>query len=187
MQVRHGWVRTLQSRYAAAPHGAASHSGGGVERITDVNEQMGYTVARVADLMVDIVANRLPRRFGLDPAREVQALCPMHRGPASAASAPWPEQSTPKAPDVAAPPSPNGYDPTDGCHHSSQPASRNRFRSSLGSGAGPNQSGRTGRVRPRRRNTFTVPQSSNKARKIARPLCTAWDEVAINRNALLRP
>ncbi len=39
---------------------------------------------RVADLVVDIVANRLPRRFGLDPAREVQVLCPMHRGPAGA-------------------------------------------------------------------------------------------------------
>ncbi len=38
----------------------------------------------VADLAVDIVANRLPRRFGLDPAREVQVLCPMHRGPAGA-------------------------------------------------------------------------------------------------------
>jgi exodeoxyribonuclease V alpha subunit len=38
----------------------------------------------VADLVVDIVANRLPRRFGLDPAREVQVLCPMHRGPAGA-------------------------------------------------------------------------------------------------------
>src|SRR4029453_13898565 len=37
---------------------------------------------QVADLVVDIVANRLPRRFGLDPAREVQVLCPMHRGPA---------------------------------------------------------------------------------------------------------
>jgi exodeoxyribonuclease V alpha subunit len=39
---------------------------------------------RVADLVVDIVANRLPRRFSLDPAREVQVLCPMHRGPAGA-------------------------------------------------------------------------------------------------------
>ncbi len=39
---------------------------------------------RVADLVVDVVANRLPRRFGLDPAREVQVLCPMHRGPAGA-------------------------------------------------------------------------------------------------------
>jgi exodeoxyribonuclease V alpha subunit len=39
---------------------------------------------RVADLVVEIVANRLPRRFGLDPAHEVQVLCPMHRGPAGA-------------------------------------------------------------------------------------------------------
>jgi exodeoxyribonuclease V alpha subunit len=38
---------------------------------------------QVADLVVDIVANRLPRRFGLNP-REVQVLCPMHRGPAGA-------------------------------------------------------------------------------------------------------
>jgi exodeoxyribonuclease V alpha subunit len=38
----------------------------------------------VADLVVEIVANRLPRRFSLDPAREVQVLCPMHRGPAGA-------------------------------------------------------------------------------------------------------
>ena len=33
---------------------------------------------------MDIVANRLPRRFGLDAGREVQVLCPMHRGPAGA-------------------------------------------------------------------------------------------------------
>ncbi len=39
---------------------------------------------RVADLTVDIVANRLARRFGLDPRRDVQVLCPMHRGPAGA-------------------------------------------------------------------------------------------------------
>jgi exodeoxyribonuclease V alpha subunit len=38
---------------------------------------------RVTDLVVEIVANRLPRRFGLD-ARDVQVLCPMHRGPAGA-------------------------------------------------------------------------------------------------------
>ena len=41
---------------------------------------------QVADLVVDIVANRLPRRFGLDPRRDVQVLCPMHRGPAGAAA-----------------------------------------------------------------------------------------------------
>jgi exodeoxyribonuclease V alpha subunit len=39
---------------------------------------------RVADLVVEIVANRLPRRFGLDPRQEVQVLCPMHRGLAGA-------------------------------------------------------------------------------------------------------
>jgi len=40
---------------------------------------------QVADLVVDVVAQRLPRRFGLDPTRDVQVLCPMHRGPAGAA------------------------------------------------------------------------------------------------------
>jgi exodeoxyribonuclease V alpha subunit len=39
---------------------------------------------QVADLTVDIVARRLPKRFGLDPHRDVQVLCPMHRGPAGA-------------------------------------------------------------------------------------------------------
>src|SRR5215203_998393 len=38
---------------------------------------------QVADLVGDIVANRLPCRFGLNPA-DVQVLCPMHRGPAGA-------------------------------------------------------------------------------------------------------
>ena len=37
---------------------------------------------QVADLVVDVVASRLRRRFGLDPRRHVQVLCPMHRGPA---------------------------------------------------------------------------------------------------------
>jgi exodeoxyribonuclease V alpha subunit len=37
---------------------------------------------RIADLTVDLVAHRLPRRFPFDPRREVQVLCPMHRGPA---------------------------------------------------------------------------------------------------------
>jgi exodeoxyribonuclease V alpha subunit len=39
---------------------------------------------QAADLVVDVVANRLPRRFSLDPRRDVQVLCPMHRGPAGA-------------------------------------------------------------------------------------------------------
>ncbi|MFL6053697.1 MAG: ATP-dependent RecD-like DNA helicase [Actinoallomurus sp.] len=37
-----------------------------------------------AELTVDIVAQRIPRRFGLDPRRDIQVLAPMHRGPAGA-------------------------------------------------------------------------------------------------------
>ena len=37
-----------------------------------------------AALVVDIVARRIPAKFGLDPRRDVQVLCPMHRGPAGA-------------------------------------------------------------------------------------------------------
>jgi exodeoxyribonuclease V alpha subunit len=33
---------------------------------------------------VDIVARRIPAKFGLDPVRDVQVLTPMHRGPAGA-------------------------------------------------------------------------------------------------------
>jgi exodeoxyribonuclease V alpha subunit len=39
---------------------------------------------QAAGLVVDIVARRIPARFGLDPRRDVQVLCPMHRGPAGA-------------------------------------------------------------------------------------------------------
>ncbi|MFI0445722.1 AAA family ATPase [Actinomadura sp. 6N118] len=39
-----------------------------------------------AELTVDVVANRIPRKFGLDPQRDVQVLTPMHRGPAGAGS-----------------------------------------------------------------------------------------------------
>ena len=35
-----------------------------------------------ADWVVDVVVNRVPRRFGLDPLRDVQVLSPMHRGAA---------------------------------------------------------------------------------------------------------
>jgi exodeoxyribonuclease V alpha subunit len=35
---------------------------------------------RAAELVVDLVARRLPARFGLDPLREIQVLPPMHRG-----------------------------------------------------------------------------------------------------------
>ncbi|EQD82595.1 exodeoxyribonuclease V alpha subunit [Saccharopolyspora erythraea NRRL 2338] len=37
-----------------------------------------------AELTVDVVARRIPRRFGLNPRTDVQVLAPMHRGPAGA-------------------------------------------------------------------------------------------------------
>ncbi|WTW93847.1 ATP-dependent RecD-like DNA helicase [Streptomycetaceae bacterium NBC_01309] len=37
-----------------------------------------------ATLTVDVVARRIPAKFGLDPRRDVQVLAPMHRGPAGA-------------------------------------------------------------------------------------------------------
>lgn len=36
----------------------------------------------VNDLIVDIVVNRLPAKFGIDPLRDVQVIAPMYRGPA---------------------------------------------------------------------------------------------------------
>jgi exodeoxyribonuclease V alpha subunit len=39
---------------------------------------------QTAELVVDVVARRIPARFGLDARRDVQVLCPMHRGPAGA-------------------------------------------------------------------------------------------------------
>ncbi|WP_028648635.1 ATP-dependent RecD-like DNA helicase [Nocardiopsis sp. CNT312] len=40
---------------------------------------------QAAELTVDVVARRIPRRFGLDPRRDVQVLTPMKGGPAGAA------------------------------------------------------------------------------------------------------
>lgn len=39
-----------------------------------------------AELVVDLVCNRIPRRFGGDPRRGIQVLSPMHRGPAGVQS-----------------------------------------------------------------------------------------------------
>jgi exodeoxyribonuclease V alpha subunit len=43
-------------------------------------------IEQTAALTVDIVANRIPRKFGLDPRKDVQVLVPTHRGPAGAGS-----------------------------------------------------------------------------------------------------
>ncbi|MDQ2996416.1 MAG: AAA family ATPase [Chloroflexota bacterium] len=39
-----------------------------------------------AELVVELVSQRIPRRFGLDPRRDVQVLTPTHRGPAGVAN-----------------------------------------------------------------------------------------------------
>ena len=41
---------------------------------------------QAADRVVDVVANRIPKRFGLDPLEDVQVLAPMHRGSAGVAN-----------------------------------------------------------------------------------------------------
>ncbi|MFC6090278.1 ATP-dependent RecD-like DNA helicase [Saccharothrix lopnurensis] len=55
-----------------------------------------------AALTVDVVANRIPRRFGLKPRTDVQVLAPMHRGPAGAGglNALLQEALTPSKPDL---------------------------------------------------------------------------------------
>ncbi len=57
---------------------------------------------RTAQLTVDVVARRIPAKFGLDPRRDVQVLAPMHRGPAGAGAlnALLQEALTPARPDL---------------------------------------------------------------------------------------
>jgi exodeoxyribonuclease V alpha subunit len=40
---------------------------------------------QAADIVVDLVQNRIPRRFGFDPLAEIQVLSPLHRGAAGVA------------------------------------------------------------------------------------------------------
>jgi exodeoxyribonuclease V alpha subunit len=51
----------------------------------DPSEDSGlHPAEETATLVVDIVARRIPAKFGLDPVRDVQVLAPMHRGPSGA-------------------------------------------------------------------------------------------------------
>src|SRR6478752_4837523 len=43
-----------------------------------------HPAEETAKLVVDIVARRIPHKFGLNPRQDVQVLTPMHRGPAGA-------------------------------------------------------------------------------------------------------
>jgi exodeoxyribonuclease V alpha subunit len=42
---------------------------------------------QAADLVVDLVQNRIPRRFGFDPMEDIQVLTPLHRGAAGVGEA----------------------------------------------------------------------------------------------------
>lgn len=57
---------------------------------------------RTAELTVDVVARRIPAKFGLNPRRDVQVLAPMHRGPAGAGALNTllQESLTPSRPDL---------------------------------------------------------------------------------------
>jgi exodeoxyribonuclease V alpha subunit len=48
------------------------------------DEEPSATAEATAKLVVDLVRQRIPQRFGLDPRRDVQVLAPMHRGAAGA-------------------------------------------------------------------------------------------------------
>jgi exodeoxyribonuclease V alpha subunit len=51
----------------------------------DPSEDSGlHAGEETAKLVVDIVAHRIPAKFGLDPVRDIQVLTPMHRGPVGA-------------------------------------------------------------------------------------------------------
>ena len=84
---RRFYGRTVLGFSPAAPACRASRPVGGVQRCG-----LGHGFAdffwfsyddgdETAALVVDIVARRIPSKFGLDPRRDVQVLCPMHRGP----------------------------------------------------------------------------------------------------------
>jgi exodeoxyribonuclease V alpha subunit len=48
------------------------------------DEEPAQTAEATAHLVVDLVAKRIPKKFGLDPRRDVQVLAPMHRGASGA-------------------------------------------------------------------------------------------------------
>jgi exodeoxyribonuclease V alpha subunit len=62
------------------------NSGQAPETSGEANDFFHFRIAddpdRAADLLVDVVANRIPEKFGFHPLDEVQVLVPMYRGPA---------------------------------------------------------------------------------------------------------
>ena len=63
---------------------APSHGTGQITKFNDFFWFNCDDTEETSSLVTDIVARRIPAKFGLDPRRDVQVLCPMHRGPAGA-------------------------------------------------------------------------------------------------------
>jgi len=59
---------------------------GQMPEITKAGEAADFYVLEIAEpeeglsKLIEVVSKRIPRRFGLDPSRDVQVLCPMNRG-----------------------------------------------------------------------------------------------------------
>lgn len=64
-QINHGEVPSLESSK---------------ERLSDFYFIHQNDPEKAAELMVDLVKNHIPRRFGLDPVDDIQVLTPMHKG-----------------------------------------------------------------------------------------------------------
>ncbi len=52
--------------------------------LTDFYFVQADDAERAAELVVELVKERIPQRFGLDPVDDLQVLCPMHKGAAGA-------------------------------------------------------------------------------------------------------
>ncbi|MEI3478899.1 MAG: helix-hairpin-helix domain-containing protein [Bilophila sp.] len=56
------------------------------DRLSDFYFMRQDDPERVADIIVNLVKNHIPRRFGLDPFDDIQVLAPMHKGTVGAAN-----------------------------------------------------------------------------------------------------
>jgi hypothetical protein len=63
---------------AAVRYATATRDGTGGESPSDPETAV--------PLIIELVKTRIPRRFGLDPIRDIQVLCPMNRGGVGARS-----------------------------------------------------------------------------------------------------
>ncbi len=81
--------QAAESRIIAAAHRINK---GAIPDLTKPEGESDFYFVNASDpeaavpLIVDLVKNRIPRRFSLDPIRDIQVLCPMNRGGVGARS-----------------------------------------------------------------------------------------------------